>query len=289
MPYPAPTAPSADAAVHIRQLADALDARLAAGAVTVRKFIVSGTADSYGSLYVYGDQLSGMTKVTGAVFGPVAENTGGSADYNYVPAVSRIDNNNNTMTLKCYNAPDLVTNAGKYQAVVGLAWGPTAVAAQQPAPAPRVGPGDLFPRGLTPNAKIRYPGTDEPQYRTAEYIQDLAEDAGRAIGGAVQLGLVTWRDSAVQLNASGYAARTIPGLSLIRGAVLTPWDPGNFVRKSRVIAWIPPDRTGDGGATAGNVLRMRAYTNTVYTAGVTYPKPAYNDLLGVAGVIWGDP
>jgi hypothetical protein len=284
LPYPAPTDPAGAAARHIRTLAEAVDTKLAAGSITVRTFAIDQTADANGD--IFSGALTPISVITGAVFGPQAENAGGSPDFNYIPALTWRPAGN-AMALRCYNAPNLASNAGKRQQAVGLAFGPTAAAAGSAEPAPAAA--DTFPRGVTPHAKLRYPGTDEPLWRTAQAVEDLAGDAGAAIGGAVSLGLITWRDPNVQLNASGYAIRSISGVSRIRGAVLTAWDTGNFVRKSRIIAWIPPDRTGDGGATAGNVLRMRAYTNVAYTTGVTYPKPAYSDLLGVMGVIWGDP
>jgi hypothetical protein len=288
LPAPAPTDRAADAAWHIRVLAEAVDARLT-GPVAVVKWTISQTADGNGN--IYSAALPALASITGAVFGPVAENAGGSYDYNYVPMLTRFAAGQaNQVALTCFNAPDSTRNVNRQQAAVGLAWGPSAAAAAAAAPAEPVALGAPFPRGVTPNAKLRYPGTGEPQWGTAQCLQDLAGDVGKAIGGAAALNLVTFKSAGpVTLNASGYAALAVGGVSTIRGAVLTPWDTGTFVRKSRLIGWIPPDRTGDGGATAGNVLRFRVYTNAKYTSGVTYPKPAYGDQLGVMGVLWGDP
>lgn len=285
LPYPAPTDPAGAAARHIRNLAEATDAKLAAAAIVVNSFKIDQAANGNGDIF---SNTFPVTAITGAVFGPAVYVGGSFSDSSWIPLVTRIGTAP-AMTLRCYNTPNLATNAGRRQCVVGLCWGPRAAAADQAAAAPAAA--DTFGRGITPVGKLRYPGTDEPLYGTAGYIKDLATDTDTALGGIVPgLRIVNWSKGDVTTDANGYAQYNVSNLlSVVRGAVLTAWDTGNFVRKSRNICWYPPNG-GAGAPVADNLLRMIVVSNVAYSSAPNnYPKKVSNETLGVHAILWGDP
>jgi hypothetical protein len=283
LPYPAPTDPAGAAARHIRTLAEATDAKLAAGRIAVATFDTGQvTADVAGGIATGG--LPGLASITGAVFGPVQILGGPVGESSYVPALTRKDAGT-AIYLVCYNAPTLALNNGKLQRAVGIAWGPKVAA--DPAPAPAAA--DTFPRGSTPVAHLRYPGTDEPLWRTAQAVRDLADDTGAAIGGAVPgLALVTWKGNYTTNSSAYFSVDMGAKLSRIRGAVATAWDPGTFVRRSRIFGWSAPRDQDD--ATFKKTLTFFVYSNEKSTtAGANYPRPMKSESGSALVVMWGDP
>lgn len=294
MPYPAPTDPAAAAARHIRNLAEAVEARLTAAPQAVVIFDTgNATADANGDIFTGG--LSPLTSIAGAVFGP-ASYVGGitppNNDILWVPTFTRRVAGN-AIALRCYNAPNLATNAGRVQRGIGLAWGPTATAAQRPAepgpaPAPRAVNPDTFPAGQTPVYHIRYPGTGEPLHTAAASIERVAGDIGAAIGGvSPTLKLITLRTT-VTVGSSGYCGYSLADkLSRIRGGIVTPWDNGTFVRRSRIARVNVPEDFWSPGTH--NDFRFTAYSNEKAGAS-NYPAFApTGEAFAFNAIVWGDP
>lgn len=284
VPVPIPTDPAADAAVHIRNLAEGLDAKIGASTLVYGSFTADAVSDGTG--HVTGTPVAGIGQITGAIFGPMFIYRAGT-DSNWQPLMSWVNTYNNQVKLRCVNAPTSTVNAGKYQSACGIAWGPRPAADALP----RANPGDTFPAGTTPLAKLRYPGTSGPQWQTADAIHNLADDIDHGIGGAGPgLTVAGMFNSALTLDGAAMASINVRDrISVIRGAVIQYWGPST-ANKSRIFAWWPPNP--GGGATTADpwMLRFKAYKNVPFAAAPNnYPTPAANETLGVMAIMWGDP
>lgn len=187
LPYPAPTDPMADAALHIRNLAEGVENRLPIGlhifAFDSGPVTLTNPDGSWGTAI----PTSKMTQLTGAICQSRYDSANGT-DAIYVPTIIRDEARYATdMWFNCWDAPSKTRKAGKKVRLIGLGWGPLKVTAADAAPL-AVPPGTLFPPGQTAH-NLRYPGTDQAQFRTAESIGLLADDIGAALGGASVAGL----------------------------------------------------------------------------------------------------
>lgn len=290
IPVPVMTDPMADAAVHIRNFAEAVESAVAAGAIAVYPF-VSGkiTLTSDGS---WGTTVgSGIKTIQGVIAGPVYfSDTPTSYDGLYIPAIIRDSAQTANLWLNLWDAPSKTRKANKKASLCGLVWGSTSLELDRPTP--KAAPGDLFPPGVTAHG-IHYPGTDDAQFRTAEAISTMADDIGAALGG-VPLGLtiVTWVGS-ITTDSLGNFRHEFPAnqISKLRGAVITAIDPTGGNKQSRMFNWYPPqDGVGDPNVWP-RTLNCNMYTNQYHDQANNnlYSKIAANSTSGVSVVAWGDP
>ena len=283
LPVPAPTDPMADAALHIRNLAESVTARLAGTAVVA---FDSGDQKVNAQGSIYAGTVSGLASVSGVVMGAVRPNLysgGQTSDSMYVPGLMRDPGAGAQMWFKCTNPPTGETLVGKYARVCGLAYGPPAAAAARPT----ANPGDTFPAGVTGRG-LHYPGTDDPQYRTAAAIGQLADDAGAALVVApTGLKMATWVGVGIVSGTAGVITLDFRDkLAFVRGLVCTPWDASGAYWEARVTAafnFTEPD-------TVPGTIRVRCCTNDGQSnADIPYARPIPNGGgIGLAAFAWGD-
>lgn len=343
LPVPARTDPAADAALHIRTLAEAIEARLSTTYI-VRAFDTGvQTANADGSITA--GTVPGMRTIAGAVSTGcfLAANQATGNDGLYMPFPVRDPSTNADLWFRCFNPPTNTTNVGKPQRVRGICWGPAITATADdkaadkdpiwPEPDPEIAerqrqqvaefnavtaaaqqlgavagqavpliperpgvapaalpPGSLFPAGKTAHG-LRYPGTDEPLWRTAAAITNLADDIGAALGGQpLGLHLATFRGGVTLKGGGsgvGYIQQRFPELSVVRGAVCTAYDFTGGFPESRFFAHVTP---GDyAWAPPGPDAFIYPRLNT--------PAPGFNwpggmnpgNYMGVNILAWGDP
>jgi len=286
-PIPATTAPMADAAKHIRDLATYFDGRLT-GPLLVRTFD-TGVQTANGDGSITAGNIPGLATISGAVYGPAYVYQDQSSVL-WVPLPVRDPNTAASFWCRCFNPPTNTVNVGKKQRVIGVAWGPATRAESKPGPPepePRGAPGGSFPRGTTPKG-LRYPGTDEPQYRTAAAIGDLADDVGVQLGG-MPTGLhLAFRSNVFATDSIGFCSVDMkPELSQVRGAVATAWDTTGGYPQSRLLAW--EERAYAGGPNNG-VAGFYVHSNAANGAAPdNYPARLRNNGVGATIMAWGDP
>jgi hypothetical protein len=238
IPVPVSTDPAADAALHIRSFAEAVDGRLVTP-LNVRTFDTGEKlTDANGLISIA--RPSSMSSVTGAVFSYVelidnsSHRPAGAPYYDnmYAPVGIRDTGQPSVIAIRSQNGPNGATFAGRYVRYVGLVWGPVAAAADEPAPQ-ALPPGSTFPPGQTARG-IRYPGTDGEQWATAQAISTMADDVGAAIGGSpLGLALYTWTGTQTT-TAAGYLTIPFAGkLSNVKGMVALARDTSGSNKQTR--------------------------------------------------------
>lgn len=293
MPVVANTAPAADTALAIRNLAEYVDSRLAALQVNVKAFDTGEVvANADGSISTA--LPAGLASIAGVIHGPGNVTKSGAPNWDllWVPTLRRDDTVNNALWFTCYNGPGPAgrRNVGITQRAIGLCWGPAAAVQDAPAPA-ALPPGSLFPAGVTTSRKLRYPGTADPQYRTPEYIGNLADDVGAALGGSgAALTVATWSGSVSAPNGS-FTVNLGSKLSRIDGAVATALDETGGYRQTRILKY-----TGNYGVPAYSYVGFAVYTNqTAYPpvgqppTDTSWAPKSYKGSLSVSIVAWGAP
>lgn len=292
LPLPDGGSPARDAALHIRALAVAIDTALTSPIAVVT--FDTGEVQANAAGVITGAAV-GLASVVGAVAGPVRlqansgnVGAGTAPDWNYAPLPIRNPNTaGNTISFRCVNPATGGVNANRFQRVVGIAWGlPVGARLDGSAMAAVLPPGTRFARGTTPRG-LRYPGTDEPQWRTAAAIEDLAEDLAVALGGIpADLAVHTWRGTVTTEEGGTSTFLQVPftgRLSRVRGAVATVWDGTSTPRGT----WLEWWGTWDGAPQLWPVARFRA--------AAAAPAPGWDWAAGVTGevslnvVAWGDP
>ena len=289
IPVPVNADPMADAALHIRNFATAVDGKLTTG-IAVRTFD-TGVQTANGDGSITAGSIPGLATIAGCICGPVYVYQDQNS-VQWVPLPVRDPNTGATFWCRCFNAPTNTVNVGKQQRVCGIAWGPPAAAADKPIDLPDrpvvapSAPGDLFPRGTTPHG-LRYPGTDEVQYRTAAAIGDLADDIGKALGGA-PMGLhLAYRAGVYITDAAGwFGVDMAPDLSLVRGAVATAWDTAGSYVEARLMCW---EERGYTGGSTGSKAGFYVFQNRA-AGGAPNNYPARHASSGVGATVlaWGD-
>lgn len=294
MPMLAATSPMLDTALGIRNLAEWVDTKLAAQQINVRAFDSGEViADANGDITTA--MPAGLASISGVIHGPGNVTKTGAPNYDllWVPTLRRDDTLTTSLKFGCYNSPGPSgrKNVGIAQRVIGLAWGPApaALSADQDAMPAALPPGSAFPAGTTSTRHLRYPGTDQEQYRVPEFVGNLADDIGAALGGSgAALAVKTWSGSV----DAPYGGFTLPlsviGLSRADGAVATALDATGGYRQTRILKW--NYNAGD----AGYALGFSVYTNQPsyppYGSPPTdtswSPKP-YKGTLGLSIVAWG--
>lgn len=288
IPVPVATDPGADAALHIRSFAEAVDARLVTP-ISVRTFDTGEKlTDANGLISVA--RPTSMSSVTGAVFAYVELITNSSHrpsgapfyDNLYAPVGIRDTGQPSVIAIRSQNGPNGAAFAGRYVRYVGIVWGPVAAAADEPA-ALALPPGSLFPPGATPRG-IRYPGTDDPQWATAAAIGTLADDIGAAIGGSpLGLSLYSWTGTQTT-SAAGYLAIPFAGkLTNVKGMVALARDTNGTTKQSRTF--------GLNQHPANNPLSSAWIVVTTNTAdpavGADYALRVKNTPVSLHVIAWG--
>ena len=286
-----------DAALYIRNFAEAVDSALNVP-IIVRTFD-TGEKVASPSGYINAAAPSGIETIGGVVVGGAHlidhQGNSGSGDARkdgfYYPTPVR-DPNTGPLSFRMFNAPTNTVNSGRYQRAVGLVWGTPQAAGQQPAVNPAgVSPGSEFPRGVTPRG-IRYPGTDEPQWQTAEFVQQLAEDIGAAIGGS-PLGLTLAMYRGILPNTGLGTIKKIEKsfagtLSRVRGAVATHWDSTGSPQTLN-FTWYPLLDSNSPELKATAIFYV-SWNQPVQDDGFnTYPGGPPLNNIGVSIIAWGDP
>lgn len=139
-----------------------------------------------------------------------------------------------------------------------------------------------FTRGVTPRG-LPYPGTDEPVYNVPLFLQQLADavNAAFASSGSTQL-LVPWA-GAMTTNGNGSLYIPIPGLALVRGALVTPnaayGGTGPWLYMLLQETWTDANQRGKA------VVSVRRLTD----GGSGYPSYVGNTSCGLNVLAWGDP
>ena len=289
LPVPVSTDPMADAALHIRTFAEAVDGQLLSP-LSVRTFDTGEKLTDANGVITYARPTS-MSSITGAIFSYVEiidnwqHRPAGAPFYDnmYAPVGIRDTGQPSVIAIRSQNGPNGATFAGRYVRYVGLVWGPVAAAADEPAPQ-ALPPGSTFPPGQTTRG-IRYPGTDGEQWATAQAITTMADDVGAVLGGSpLGLTLAYWTGTQTT-TAAGFLHIPFAGkLAKVRGFVALARDTSGSNRQTRTFG---NNMHPSNDPTMAFPL---VTSNTVDPAvGADYAKPCYNTSVSCHVLAWGDP
>lgn len=291
LPVPVSTDPMADAALHIRTFAEAVEGQLISP-LSVRTFDTGEKLTDANGVITFARPTS-MSSITGAIFAYVqlidnsSHRPAGAPYYDnqYAPIGIRDSGQPSVLTIRSQNGPNGATFAGRYVRYVGLVWGPVAAAADEPA-AQALPPGSTFPPGQTTRG-IRYPGTDGEQWATAQAITTMADDVGAVLGGSpLGLSLFSWTGTKTTSSA-GYLEIPFAGkLAKVRGFVGLARDTNGSTRQTRTFG------CNMHPANAASTAWALVTTNTADQP----PGTSYDYALAIKSqsvsahiMAWGDP
>jgi hypothetical protein len=292
IPTPADTDLMADAAYWIRAFSEYVESTLGTNQAVVPWDSGVVTTDGNGMWSTPASSL-GLASVAGAVaiayFDYALTGDAPAYDQLYIPVCFHNTDVTNALSLVTFEAPRGIRRANRKMRIGGLVWGPKAALAAD-APAPAVNPGDTWPAGATAHG-IHYPGTSDPQYKTADYIGTMADDVGASLGGTpLGITFAQWSGN-LQTSSSGNAQVILPAsaLSRIRGLFALSMDATGGYPQARIfMAYIPdPSSTAEFLRT----INVNVYNNQPHNAGANnwYNATVNNAAVGATILCWGDP